>query len=239
MTAIPIPSVPGRSGDPGGGAVSTARPAAFFDMDQTLLRVNSGSRWVAFLRERGEVSALFALRSLFWLLQYKLAVLDMEVLAQRLVADMAGSPEADMLDKAALFWEREVLPAISPEGTRAIVEHRERGHAVVLLTSATPYIADPLGRHLDLDHVLCTRLHVADGRFVGTCDRPTCFGTGKVHHAERYARAHGVDLATSYFYTDSFSDLPMLERVGRPCAVNPDRRLRRHAARSGWPILSW
>lgn len=215
------------------------RAAAFFDMDQTLLRVNSGSRWVAFLRERGEVGLLFMLRSSVWLLKYKLSVLDMETLARRLVADMAGSSESEMLDKAALFWEREVRPAISPEGEAAIAEHRARGHAVVLLTSATPYVAEPLARHLALDEVLCTRLHVADGRFVGTCDRPTCFGSGKVHHAQRFAEAHDIDLAQSFFYTDSFSDLPMLERVGSPCAVNPDRRLRRHAERSGWPILRW
>lgn len=215
------------------------RAAAFFDMDQTLLRVNSGSRWVAFLRERGEVGLLFLLRSSVWLLKYKLSVLDMETLARRLVADMAGSSESEMLDKAAIFWEREVRPAISPEGQSAIAEHRARGHAVVLLTSATPYVAEPLARHLGLDEVLCTRLHVEDGRFVGTCDRPTCYGSGKVHHARRFAEAHDIDLAESYFYTDSFSDLPMLERVGRPCAVNPDRRLRRHAERSGWPILRW
>ncbi|MFO0574758.1 MAG: HAD family hydrolase [Polyangia bacterium] len=215
------------------------RAAAFFDMDQTLLRVNSGSRWVAFLRERGEVGLLFLLRSSVWLFKYKLAVLDMETLARRLVADMAGSSESEMLDKAAIFWEREVRPAISPEGEAAIAEHRARGHAVVLLTSATPYVAEPLARHLGLDEVLCTRLHVEDGRFVGTCDGPTCYGSGKVHHARRFAEAHDIDLAESYFYTDSFSDLPMLERVGRPCAVNPDRRLRRHAERSGWPILRW
>jgi HAD superfamily hydrolase (TIGR01490 family) len=215
------------------------RAAAFFDMDHTLLRVNSGSRWVAFLRERGEVGLLFLLRSSVWLAQYKLSVLDMETLAHRLVADMAGDSEAEMLDKAAIFWEREVRPAISPVGEAAIAEHRARGHAVVLLTSATPYVAEPLGRHLALDDVLCTRLHVRDGRFIGTCDVPTCFGTGKVHHAQRYAAAHDIDLDESYFYSDSFSDLPMLERVGRPIAVNPDRRLRRHAERSGWPIVRW
>lgn len=220
-------------------AATALRTAAFFDMDQTLLRINTGSRWVAFMRERGEVGTLFLLRSMYWFAQYRLSVLDLETVARRLVADMAGKPEADMISKAAIFWDREVLPAISPEGLAAVAEHRERGHAVVLLTTATPYVAERLGRHLSLDHVLCTRLHVEDGRFVGTTELPTCFGPGKVHHAERLAATQGFDLATSYFYTDSFSDLPMLERVGKPCAVNPDRRLRRHAAQHGWPILSW
>ena len=82
-------------------------------------------------------------------------------------------------------------------------------------------------------------LHVTDGRFVGTCELPTCFGTGKVHHAERLATAQGFDLATSYFYTDSYSDLPMLLRVGQRRVVNPDARLRRRARREGWSIEAW
>ena len=109
----------------------------------------------------------------------------------------------------------------------------------MLLTSATPYVAEPLAAELAIPHVLCTRLAVENGRFSGSLLPPTCYGVGKVHHAERFAEAHGIDLAQSSFYTDSYSDLPMLQRVGRPVAVNPDRRLSRYARRQGWPIRSW
>ncbi len=215
------------------------RAAAFFDMDRTLLRCNSGSRWIAFLRARGEIKTLDLLRSLSWILQYRLAVLDMETVATRAVAAMTGDSEAEFLRKIEEFMQREVLPAIAPLGVEAIADHRARSHALVLLTSATAYVAEPLSAHLGLEHVLCTRLHVADGRFVGTCDRPTCYGTGKVHHAERFAVAHGIDLEKSFFYSDSYSDLPMLERVGEPRVINPDGRLRRHARQKGWPIAEW
>jgi phosphoserine phosphatase len=86
--------------------------------------------------------------------------------------------------------------------------------------------------------VLSSTLEVAGGAFTG---KPSalCFGHHKVTLAEKWADAQGIDLAQSTFYSDSYNDLPMLERVGRPVAVNPDARLRRHARRHGWPIQQW
>jgi putative phosphoserine phosphatase/1-acylglycerol-3-phosphate O-acyltransferase len=78
---------------------------------------------------------------------------------------------------------------------------------------------------------------VRDGRFTGEAERPVCYGAGKIYWAERFAAAEGIDLDRSYFYTDSITDLPVLERVGEPRVVNPDLRLRRVAARRGWPLL--
>jgi HAD superfamily hydrolase (TIGR01490 family) len=163
----------------------------------------------------------------------------MESLATRLVADLKGDSEEEMRDKAAIFWQREVLPEISPAALLALHDHLAQEHVVALLTSTTQFIAEPVAQHLGLEHVLCTRLHVENGQFLGTCERPTCYGEGKVFHAERFASAHRIDLAQSYFYTDSYSDLPMLRKVGGPRVVNPDSRLHRHARRSGWPILTW
>ena len=217
----------------------TARVAAFFDLDKTLLGCNSGSRWLQFLRERGEVSAWMMLRGALWAAKYNLAILDMETLATRLVADLTGDSAAEMRAKSAIFWERIVRPAISPTGLAVLTKHRADDHVIVLLSSTTQFVAEPVAAHLDVEHILCTRLQVEDGRFLGTFERPACYGAGKVVHAERFAAAHAIDLAQSYFYTDSYSDLPMLEKVGAPRIVNPDRRLRHHARRHGWPILSW
>ena len=76
-----------------------------------------------------------------------------------------------------------------------------------------------------------------DGRFTGEAVRPVCYGAGKIYWAERFAQRHGIDLERSYFYTDSITDLPVLERVGEPRVVNPDPRLRRAAVRRGWPVM--
>ena len=213
--------------------------AAFFDMDLTLLRVNSGSRWVKYLRRRGEIGLPMLLRSGFWLLQYRLSLLNMEAVAATLAADMAGDAEDEMRVKVSEFYQSEIRDTISPLAREALEQHRDEGDSIVLLTSATPYVAEPLAAELAIPHVLCTRLAVENGRFSGSLLPPPCYGVGKVHHAERFAEAHGIDLAQSSFYTDSYSDLPMLQRVGRPVAVNPDRRLSRYARRQGWPIRSW
>src|SRR5262249_62375408 len=124
--------------------------AAFFDMDQTVLRVNSGTRWIRFLRRRGEISRLQLLRAFGWAMQYKLAVLDMETLSRRLVASMAGESEHDMISKCEAWYREEIEATISPLARRAIEEHRKLGDRLVLLTSATPYIAEPLTPSLGL-----------------------------------------------------------------------------------------
>lgn len=215
------------------------RVAAFFDVDQTLLQVSSGSQWIAYLRRRGEVGLTMMLKAAFWTLQYKLAFLDMETVGRRLIADIEGDTEADMLQKCEAFLQRDILPYVAPAGRQAVEWHQAQAHVPVLLTSATQYVAEPLARELGIEHVLCTRLLVAEGVFTGHAERPMCYGDGKVVYAERFAQAHGLDLQQSYFYTDSYSDLPMLLRVGQPRVINPDRRLHRHARRSGWPVERW
>jgi HAD superfamily hydrolase (TIGR01490 family) len=213
--------------------------AAFFDMDRTLLSISTGTAWVRYLRRRGELGALELARMSLWSLKYRLALLDMEQVATRVVGGMKGGSEAELIEKTRAFFQEVVLPAVSDRARRRVEDHRRSGHLLAILSSSTPYITEPLARHLGMDHVLCTRLHVKEGRFAGTCDRPTCYGAGKVHHAERFAADHGVDLEKSYFYTDSYSDLPMLLRVGQARVVNPDARLRRHARRVGWEIETW
>jgi HAD superfamily hydrolase (TIGR01490 family) len=215
-------------------------PAAFFDMDRTLLRCNSGTLWIKYLRRRGEISSLKMLQALGWMAQYKLAILDMESVTGRVTATMAGEPEREIVDKCLSFTENEILHQVAPSARERIDWHRKQGHVIAILSSSTPYVTEPLARHLQIDHVLCTRLNVdGRGRFVGTHVKPACYGTGKVHWAEEFARRENVDLDASFFYTDSFSDLPMLERVGIKRVINPDTRLRRHARRVGWPVEEW
>ena len=215
------------------------RIAAFFDMDRTLIRANSATLWLRFLRQRGEIGALRALRAIGWIAQYKLAVLDMEAVIAKATMDLRGEAESEMIEKCNLFTESLVLPEISPVALKALEKHRGEGHVVAILSTSSPYVAEPLAKHLGIEHVLCTRLVISEGRFSGMHVRPACAGAGKVHWAERFAREHDVDLTRSWFYTDSYSDLPMLERVGEPRVVNPDLRLARHAKRVGWTALEW
>jgi phosphoserine phosphatase len=99
-------------------------------------------------------------------------------------------------------------------------------------------VVEPLAQHLEMD-ALCTRFSVVDGRLTGELDGPLCYGRNKVDAAHRYAGAHGIPLADCHFYSDSASDLPLMEAVGHPVAVNADPALRRAARRQGWPMLWW
>lgn len=208
-------------------------------MDRTLIRVNSGTLWIRWLRERGELSLYETVRGLGWIAQYKLALLDMETIATKVIASMRGQEERELVKKAREFFDGLIAGEVAPKALAALEEHRKQGHVVAILSSSTPYVVEPLAQHLGIEHAICSRMNVADGKFDGTHKRPMCYGAGKVHWAESFARERGLDLAKSYFYTDSYSDLPMLERVGTAKVVNPDTRLRRHARKVGWSVEEW
>jgi len=213
--------------------------AAFFDMDKTVLAVNSGTLWIQHLVTHREITAYDLARALWWLALYQLALVDGEFVTAEVASSVKGQREADMRRVCDRWFAEKVAPHITAGACAAVAEHRAQGHLLADLTTSTPYGSEPLGAHLGIPHVLCTRPEVRDGVFTGAVAGPVCFGRGKVRVAEAFAREHDVDLSASWFYTDSYSDLPMLERVGHPVAVNPDFRLRRHARAHGWPVRRW
>ena len=212
--------------------------AALFDMDHTVLRVDSSMSWMRYLRRRGELSKRFVAKALWWSVQYKLALLDMDRVADRVVEGMRGNAESEMIEMTARWNEEDLVHAIASRARATIDRHRERGDVLALLTGSSTYAARHVARGLGIEHVLSTELEVRDGRFTGRLSQ-RCFGVHKVPVAERWAREVGVDLDSAVFYSDSYNDLPMLSRVGAPIAVNPDARLRRHAMRERWPIERW
>ena len=212
--------------------------AAFFDMDNTLLSVDSGMSYTRFRYRRGELTPSMVARALYWSTLYKLAVLDMESVFTRLCLHLRGDSEAEMIATCDIWYREDVEPAIAPAARVAVEHHRQAGHLVVLATGSTAYAARPVARGVGIEHVLSSELEVEAGAFTGRASA-LCFGTHKVALAERWAARHAVDLRNSYFYSDSFNDLPMLERVGTAIAVNPDPRLRRLARRRGWAIQQW
>ena len=148
--------------------------------------------------------------------------------------------EQALRQRTRAFYETEVRMLYRTGARPALERHRARGDAIVLLTASSLYLSELVAEELGMDDVLCNRFEVDEtgahtGRPVGTL----CFGAGKLGYAEAYARDRAVSLADCWFYTDSFSDLPVLERVGHPVLVNPDPRLRRVAERRGWPVEWW
>jgi len=207
--------------------------AAFFDMDETLIGVNSARLWIEHMWRTGELRTRDLLKSLVWLVGYRLALVDVRRVAQDAALLLEGASEEETAQRVEDWYAEAVRPHVIPEMVEIVEDHRRRGHRLVLLTASSPYVARPLVRDVGLDDLLCTRFEVVEGVFTGRIEVPMCYGSGKVELSERWARRHGVDLDASWFYTDSYTDRPMLERVGRPVAINPDPRLSRWARSRG------
>src|SRR5438093_5573273 len=189
------------------------------------------------LRRTGQARRRDMARTLYYLARYRLGLRAAERALGASMAWISGRVEELVQRDCEAWYARTVRPYIYPAMAAAVEAHRRAGHVTAILTSATRYLAEPLAADLGIDHVLFTGLVVRDGLFTGEPVHPVCYGKGKIYWAERFAAAQGVDLARSYFYTDSITDLPLLERVGEPRVVNPDPRLRRTAVRRGWPVL--
>lgn len=220
-------------------AEATSPVGAFFDMDKTLLSVSSSLLWTRHMRERGELPLRNLLGILGALVRYKLGQLDMAETARGFVRELAGELEELHEAKTRRWVVDHLVPYVAAEGRRWLEAHQRLGHRVAMITASPSYLADPLAEAFGMasQDVLATRFEVYNGRFTGRLMEPMIWGAGKLSAATSYARQHRVDLGSSYFYTDSISDLPLLENVGYPVAVNPDRSLRRLAEAKGWSIV--
>jgi len=215
------------------------RRAAFFDLDLTLLRVNSGHLWVKRDLRLGRITRWQYLQGLFYFLAYRLDVLPVESALRKGLGTIKGMREDTVREWTREWYYEEVAAQVTPGGLRALAEHRAAGHPLILLTSSSPYEAAVAAEHLGLDAWLSSTYEVVDGVFTGDFVRPLCYNSGKVVWARKFAEQHDIDIDRSYFYSDSASDLPMLRAVGNPRVVNPDWRLAIEARKQGWTVLDW
>lgn len=214
--------------------------AALFDMDRTLVRKETASLYVRYQRAIGEADRRDALRVLYWVAQYTLGIIDAPVVAARAARSLEGMHEAVMAARCDDWFRRMVEPHVCDLGRRAVAAHRALGEVTAIVTGASPYAARPLARRLGIEHVVASELEVDPaGRFTGRFVEPLCFGEGKLERARRLARELGFALEEATFYSDSYTDLPLLERVREPIVVNPDPRLARIARRRRWRIERW
>jgi HAD superfamily hydrolase (TIGR01490 family) len=214
--------------------------AALFDMDRTLVRRDTASLYVRYLRARGGATWRDSARVLWWLSQYSLGVLDAPRVAARVLRSLAGTDETVLAARCDDWFRREVEVHVSDAGRRAVAEHRTRGEVVAIITGTNAYAARPLARHLGIAHVVASELEVGpDGRFTGRLVEPLCYGPGKVARAAALGAELGFRVEEATFYSDSYTDLPLLAAVRTAVIVNPDLRLRTEARRRGWRIEQW
>lgn len=212
------------------------RVGAFFDMDKTLIAENSGSLYMRYRYQRGEISGLELLKGVGAYLQYKLGILDIRNWTKTMMVQFRGQSEAELEAEAKAWFEELVAQTIYPEAEELVRKHEADGHVVAIVSGATKFVVRPLAQRLGIEHLLYTRLEVEDGCFTGRVIEPICFEEGKIYWLQQFIEEHGIDLAKSWFYTDSITDLPLLELVGHPVATNPDPLLYRAAVRRRWPV---
>lgn len=214
------------------------RKAAIFDLDGTLLCVNSGKLWMQNERKLGRLDTLQTAQAIFYLAAYRVGFIDMNKAIAKAMVTIQGMQEDQLQIRVEEWFDAQVKPYTAEGCWSVIEEHRKQNHLLVLLTSVSIYEARVALEHFGLDVALATRYCVQEGHFTGEV-KELCYGPGKVMMAEKLAEERQIDLNQSFFYSDSITDLPMLQRVGYPRAVAPDVRLRRLAKKSGWPILNW
>lgn len=210
--------------------------AALFDLDRTLIHGFSAQDVLVERLLAREVSIGGFVETLRTAAEFGAGRIDFVEFVNRTAADLAGRPDIENQEFGRRVFSKRVAQRMYPEARRLVDAHRAKGHTLAVVSSATPYQVEPVAQDLGIFHVLCTRLEVVDGICTGRVLEPACYGPGKLHAATDLAAQVGYDLEQSFFYSDGFEDVPLLESVGHPTTLNPDAKLTRHAREVGWPI---
>jgi HAD superfamily hydrolase (TIGR01490 family) len=234
----------GPGGSAGAGEPTTGRrlrPAAFFDLDKTIIARSSSLAFGRPFYKGGLINRGAVMRSAYAQFVYLVGGADhdqMERMRSYLQQLCAGWPVEQVKAIVAETVHDLIDPTIYAEAVALIAEHHRQGRDVVLVSTSGSEVVEPIGAMLGADHVLATRMVVRDGRYTGEI-ASYMYGATKADAIRELAERHGYDLAASYAYSDSFTDVPMLGAVGHPSAVNPDKALRAHAAANQWPVLDF
>jgi len=215
--------------------------AAFFDLDRTLLRRASALALAGTFRERGLISRRQLAKAAAWQLLFVLRGASHEAV-RRAAEDglvlLRGFTPDEMRELVADAMEPVLKPLVYAEPLHLVEQHRDRGEPVYIVSASLQEIVEGIAEELGFDGALGTVCEVRDGAYTGKALRPL-HAENKAECVRELADSHGFDLAECTAYSDSHTDLPFLEAVGKPVAVNPDRELRREAAERGWPVLEF
>ena len=212
-----------------------ASVVAYFDLDRTLI---DGYSITALALEKmwsGSLSPRRIIAHAGIFLHWGLGRSDYHQLLENTVQGLVGMSEAEITELGERAFRRRIRPIIYAEGRQLIDAHKTLGHQVVIITSASRYQTLPIARELGVEQIYCTELEIHQGQITGNV-KP-CYGVGKLTAAEVHVGFTEAPLERAYFYSDSAEDLPLLEAVGRPVAVNSKSALARTAQARGWPQL--
>jgi HAD superfamily hydrolase (TIGR01490 family) len=213
--------------------------AAFFDLDKTIIAKSSALAFSKPFQAGGLISRRAVLRSAYAQFVFLVGGADhdqMEKMRQFMSQLVAGWDVATVKEIVAETLHNIMDPLVYDEAVQLIEEHHAAGRDVVIVSSSGTDVVEPIGAMLGADRVVATKLEIVDGKYTGEIDY-YAYAAEKANAIVALAEERGYDLEECYAYSDSSTDIPMLEVVGHPHAVNPDRELRKVAASRGWPVL--
>ena len=212
---------------------------AIFDLDNTLLGGDSDYLWGMFLVEQGLVDGeQYARENQRFYADYEAGVLDIYAYQAFMLRPLAQRPLAELQAWRARFVAEKIQPLILPKALELVDEHRAAGATLLIITATNRFLTAPIAEQFAIPHLLATEPEMQDGRYTGRTIGIPSFQQGKVERLHLWLAEQGLELGNSWFYSDSHNDLPLLNLVDNPVAVDPDAKLVAHAQAQGWPIIS-
>jgi HAD superfamily hydrolase (TIGR01490 family) len=218
----------------------TAMRLALFDLDNTLLAGDSDLEWAQFLIDQGVLDReVYEARNLHFYEQYKAGTLDIDEFLDFQLKPLSRHPRRQLEDWHRDFMRSRILPIITQKARDLVQSHVHDARAIVTATNS--FVTGPIAREFGIDHLVATEPEEAGGEFTGRVRGVPSFQEGKVQRVEEWLAEHGLywgSFTETWFYSDSLNDLPLLDKVTHPVAVDPDETLKETALEKGWMIIS-
>jgi HAD superfamily hydrolase (TIGR01490 family) len=212
---------------------------AIFDLDNTLIGGDSDNLWGEFVCEQGLVDSKdFAQRNDQFYADYKAGTLDIDAYLRFALSALKGHSAATLAGWHQTFMASKIKPILLPKAAALLDDHRQRGHELLVITATNRFITEPIVALLGLEHLVACEGEIVDGVYTGEPSGVPSYHAGKVTRLYDWLDGRDTTLDGAWFYSDSHNDLPLLELVDNPVAVDPDDTLRARAGELGWPVIS-
>jgi len=219
--------------------MSKPHTLAIFDLDNTLLVGDSDHAWGDFLIKEGLVDPIEHKRSNDQFYQdYCEGKLDIWAYQAFALSTIKGQTPEALAPLHQKFMTRFIEPMIGQPALALINEHKAKGHDLLIITATNDFVTAPIAKRLGIDELIGSQAEIIDGRYTGQIAGTPSFQKGKITRLNAWLNDKDYDLSETYFYSDSHNDIPLLEYVGKPIAVDPDTQLQQHAHEKGWPVIS-
>jgi HAD superfamily hydrolase (TIGR01490 family) len=217
----------------------TAGRIAFFDLDRTITGTVSGTEIARRAWKKGLMSFPNLLKALMLSAEYRLGLKNPAIAVYEMAAWVRGITEKELEDLCSEVFYAKVLPYVFPQAREELKMHKNNNTRTVILSSSLLPICRGTASNLGMDDIICSELEVSDGILTGRPAGKLCFGDEKLARLKSYCEKNNINPKYCWYYADSLSDLPVLQEVGNPVCVNPDRKLKVKAIKNGWKITYW